>query len=936
MNAFKSYFHPAGKKEDGKKAASSNVEMKSSPMGPSTPGLSRKTTPVGTTPVGSRPVSRPASIYPSGDFRNSAADDVADIKADVMVNWLYQQQMEKLWTTGGRGEGVVLKKKKATYACCPRELEQDYAGLFDAVLKLNVRAAMTVNTQLIKVFLRRQDVSYVPLPDGLRLQILPDIHHLPQCQKHHFAAFIQDSAMLVVWDDEPRDILKRAEKIQTQLMELIWQENGVFTEKSAAESKNVLVTERPIDGSSSGGDVEELITDTSRRPVLIQPVMTALTLILLIAALGAGWRLLALQIAVDHNWMRLGLLAYVPIQVFLSLVSPNETAKVADRVANNLPQFFMQSVAGCLAQLFGPISQMQENSKFFSGVAPPRLNGNIRTLPHVTIQCPVYKEGLNSVIDPTVKSIKAAISTYEMQGGTANIFVNDDGMQLIPDHDAQMRRDFYEEHNIGWVARPKHNPKPAEGETAFVRKGKFKKASNMNYALSISNRVEEKLERINRHTMWSQEDENLSYHECLKEVIAEDEGRTWAEGNIRVGDYILLSRPLSAHELYQILIQSPVDSDTRVPVDCFLDAVSEMEISPEVAIIQYSSGVMNVTNSYFENGITFFTNLIYTAITFAVANGDVAPFVGHNAVLRWSAMQHISYQDEDGRDKFWSESTVSEDFDMALRLQSMGHIIRLGAYQGQGFKEGVSLTVYDELARWEKYAYGCNELIFHPIRLWIFKGPFTPLFRNFICSGMPLPSKITILAYIGTYYAIGSAWILTVLNYFLVGWFNGALDHWYLNSWKVYISIIVVFNGVANVALAVLRYRTENKTLFGAFKENFKWIPLLTVFLGGLSLHVSQAILCHMFEIDLSWGATAKEVENTSFFEEIPKLLKKFKFTFIFCLTCTAMMIVFSTSVVPVFWRINFFIAIFPLCTIVVAHFLLPIVLNPSLMLLTW
>ncbi|KAI9699641.1 MAG: hypothetical protein M1836_002675 [Candelina mexicana] len=900
MHAFKSYFHPASKIEDEKKSVKSNVEMKASPMGPSTPGLSSKTTPAGTTPTASRSVSRPASIYPTGDFRNSAVDDIADIKADVMVNWLYQQQMERLWTSGERGEGIVLKKKRADYTCCPRELAQDYAGLFDAVLKLNVRAAMTVNTRLIKVFLRRDDVSYVPLPDGLRLQILPNITHLPQCQKHHFAAFIQDSAMLVVWDDEPRDLLNRAEKIQQQLMELIWKDNGVYTEKPAADSKGVLVTEFPVDSSSSGGDVEELPVDSSRRPVLIQPVMTALTLVLLIAALGAGWRLLALQIAVDHNWMRLGLLAYLPIQVFLSL-------------------FFMQSVAGCLAQLFGPISQMQQNSKFFSGIAPPRLNGNIRTLPHVTIQCPVYKEGLHSVIDPTVKSIKAAISTYEMQGGTANIFVNDDGMQLISDNDAQMRRDFYDEHNIGWVARPKHNPKPAEGETAFVRKGKFKKASNMNYALGVSNRVEEKLERISRHTMWSQEDENLAYHECLQEVIAEDEGRTWAEGNIRVGDYMLL-----------------IDSDTRVPVDCFLDAVSEMEISPEVAIIQYSSGVMNVTNSFFENGITFFTNLIYTAITFAVANGDVAPFVGHNAVLRWSAMQHISYQDEDGRDKFWSESTVSEDFDMALRLQSMGHIIRLGAYQGQGFKEGVSLTVYDELARWEKYAYGCNELIFHPIRLWIFKGPFTPLFRNFICSGMPLPSKLTILAYIGTYYAIGSAWILTVLNYFLVGWFNGALDHWYLNSWKVYVAIIVVFNGVANVALAILRYRTENKTLFSAFKENFKWIPLLTVFLGGLSLHVSQAILCHMFEIDLSWGATAKEVENTSFFEEIPKLLKKFKFTFLFCLVCTAVMIVFSTSLVPFFWRIDFFIAIFPLCTIVVAHFLLPIVLNPSLMLLTW
>ena len=216
-----------------------------------------------------------------------------------------------------------------------------------------------------------------------------------------------------------------------------------------------------------------------------------------------------------------------------------------------------------------------------------RLDRNQQAFPHVTIQMPVYKEGLNAVIKPTVISVKAAISTYEMQGGTANIFINDDGMQLISDEDAQARRDFYDEHNIGWVARPAHVPKPnlEEGEKLFLRRGKFKKASNMNYALRVSNLVEEKLGAIERGPKWSHDDETSAYDRCLAEVLREDEGRTWAEGFVRVGDYILI-----------------IDSDTRVPKDCLLDAVSEMEQSPEVAIIQFSSGVMNVTTSYFECG----------------------------------------------------------------------------------------------------------------------------------------------------------------------------------------------------------------------------------------------------------------------------------------------------------------------------------------------
>jgi len=215
---------------------------------------------------------------------------------------------------------------------------------------------------------------------------------------------------------------------------------------------------------------------------------------------------------------------------------------------------------------------------------------------------------------------------------------------------------------------------------------------------------------------------------------------------------------------------------------------------------------------------------------------------------------------------------------MSLRLQCSGYIIRLAAWAGEGFKEGVSLTVYDELARWEKYAYGCNELLFYPIRKWIYKGPFTPLFRRFLFSNIRFTSKITVISYIGTYYAIGAAWIMTAANYFLMGWFNGYLDKYYVDSWQVWFSIIIVFNGLGNVALAVMRYRLGEKNILMALFENFKWTFMLAIFLGGLSLHVSQAILAHMFEINMTWGATSKEAEFSNFFIEVPKVLKKVRF----------------------------------------------------------
>ncbi|KXT09585.1 hypothetical protein AC579_8611 [Pseudocercospora musae] len=840
--------------------------------------------------------SRPASLYPSGDFRNSQSD-INEIKCDVMVNWLYQQQMERLWTAGGIDEGVILKKSRGQYTCCPADIADEPYGFFKSIEALNVRVAMTVNTRVIKLFLHNNERPYVPLKNGLRLQVLPDMSYLPRCQKHQFAAFIADRGLLVVWDDEPRHLLDRAHKIEKSLMEMIWEDEFDSDDKKEG---SVAVNEVGMSDYSDSGIAEEGYQEPKRNIVLYQSVLSAATLLLTFLTIGSGFVKVAVETFIDHSYIRLAFLLVVPLQMWLGL-------------------FFFQSVVNNVAQLIGPISQINHNTKFYSGLRPKRLRREVGGLPHLTIQMPVYKEGLTAVIEPTIRSIKAAISTYEMQGGTANIFVNDDGMQVIHEDDARARQDFYDENNIGWVARPKHNPKPAEGEEVFLRRGKFKKASNMNYALWVSNRVEEKLNGLERHQNWNQEDEASAYRDALASVVEADEGRTWADGNIRMGDYILI-----------------IDSDTRVPTDCFLDAVSEMEHGQQVAIIQYTSGVMNVTDSYFEKGITFFTNLIYTAIKFAVANGDVAPFVGHNAVLRWSALQAIGYEcKHDGREKFWSEDTVSEDFDMALRLQTAGYVVRLAAYQGTGFKEGVSLTVYDELARWEKYAYGCSELIFHPFRYWFTRGPFTKLFRNFICSSMPLPSKFTIMAYIGTYYALGSAWVLTVANYFLTGWFNGALDHYYIDSFKIYFAIIIIFSGLGNLSLAVLRYRLGEGSIIRNIFENFSWVPLLMIFLGGVSLHVSQAILSHLFSVDMNWGATSKEAENTTFFKEIPKVIKKFKGTFVFVFGATAMIVVLACFT-PYFWKIDSFIAIYPLGTVIVGHFLLPVALNPGLMRFTW
>lgn len=105
----------------------------------------------------------------------------------------------------------------------------------------------------------------------------------------------------------------------------------------------------------------------------------------------------------------------------------------------------------------------------------------------------------------------------------------------------------------------------------------------------------------------------------------------------------------------------------------------------------------------------------------------------------------------DQKEKVWSEHNVSEDFDMAMRLQERGYIIRWSTYSKGGFKEGVSLTVDDELNRWQKYSYGCSELLFNPFAKWLTKGPINTAIHRFVWCSAPLHYKLAILAYMFSY-----------------------------------------------------------------------------------------------------------------------------------------------------------------------------------------
>jgi hypothetical protein len=589
-------------------------------------------------------------------------------------------------------EGVLIRKGFGEYVTEPQNINRDLLG---AVKRINPGVALTMSTdgtQAIFDVLEPHETELM-FQNGSQIQIfdsMADIAATINIKKFQYAALVRQERVLLVWHDELGAILSQAMEIESRILALVWGttkspfggwDSAIHSSANSTIDGSGMETPLETKGKDLDVDVEEVQSDSEKlesggsneslaRPLIFtSSVFVGLAMVLIIClVVGLGGRAIILETMTDKFWPRLLLVLTMPLWVALGL-------------------FFVIVVFGNIFEVIGPITGVMTNSRFHSAVKPNLALARSQGFrpPPITIQMPIYTESLEGVVKPTVASLQAAISYYESRGGTARIFINDDGMAIRSEEDNAKFNEFYINNNIGWVSRPKHN------HEGFVRRGKFKKASNMNFALNISNRVEDELQNLingmyeKGEISISEEQEAKLYQQALDTVLEADP-RAKAGGNIRMGEFILL-----------------VDSDTIVPEDCLMYGAAEMYLSPEVAIVQHATGVMQVSWDYFENGITYFTNLVYTAIRFSVGSGEVAPFVGHNAFLRWEAVQAVGNPpEEDGYICFWSESHVSEDFDIALRLQIAGNIVRLASYHGRGFKEGVSLSVFDELDRWEK------------------------------------------------------------------------------------------------------------------------------------------------------------------------------------------------------------------------------------------
>ena len=143
-----------------------------------------------------------ASLAGSARSTNNRTTMMEDIRHEVMVNYLFQQQCGAMWVGEGQGlsEGVLVRKSKSRYLACPPGLLESPFGA--SVAALNLPCALTINSRVVKTFLAwSPDAVDVPLKNGLRVQVLPNMEELPRARKAQSAAFIASEGLLVVWDD---------------------------------------------------------------------------------------------------------------------------------------------------------------------------------------------------------------------------------------------------------------------------------------------------------------------------------------------------------------------------------------------------------------------------------------------------------------------------------------------------------------------------------------------------------------------------------------------------------------------------------------------------------------------------------------------------------------------------------------------------------------
>lgn len=246
-----------------------------------------------------------------------------------------------------------------------------------------------------------------------------------------------------------------------------------------------------------------------------------------------------------------------------------------------LSSFFMYYLINVVYNLIVPKPWIECNSQYLTFFESQYIK-DTETKNILTVQIPVYTEPFEIIQKTLLQLINACEYHNENFLSKTNILVCEDGLQCIDEEKRKERIDFYMKYFplVHFIARPKEN-----------RRGKFKKASNLNFCLNFL----KSYCNLNRENVLHSSLFCSSYN--LEDC------------DFALGKHILL-----------------VDSDTEINVESLHKILNEFT-DPRVAYLQCrTNALITDPKNKWEHIIAHFTDAIYDiSFLYTCSNGNPPP-----------------------------------------------------------------------------------------------------------------------------------------------------------------------------------------------------------------------------------------------------------------------------------------------------------------------
>lgn len=179
---------------------------------------------------------------------------------------------------------------------------------------------MTVKSRVICTIIERlsSNETGIPIRDNQRIQIVDNFLELSRARKHQFAAFVRAERLLVVWDDDPSNLVQRIESIEADLLRVIWRLRDL---ENSDEEKEALLSPG---ASSLALDEEKLLFEEKRPTRYYYSIMCAFSLCLLTVLFGRRMQSIFQQVAILGRYSSLAFIVITPIMAILTLVSDEQ------------------------------------------------------------------------------------------------------------------------------------------------------------------------------------------------------------------------------------------------------------------------------------------------------------------------------------------------------------------------------------------------------------------------------------------------------------------------------------------------------------------------------------------------------------------------------------------------------------------------------------